>query len=467
MLEGQEISEVKLSDLDSYKRIDAELFNKNYVLFKSAIKQMAYTTFADECLVIRKGIFNVDSDCYCKKGVPFVRISNLDSMIIDTKDMVYIPSGIHKDNLKTELKRGDIVLSKTAVAAASIVNIDCCNVSQDIVAIKFKANSKVLSHYVVVFLNTVYGNEQLQRRFTGNVQMHLNLEECKNEVMIPVFPIQFQLKIKTLFEKAILLRSQSQMLYSETQKLLLENLNLTDWQHNNNQVNVKSLKESFLSSGRLDAEYYQVRFDELEAKIKWFHYKTIAEIQQFNARGVQPNYVEKGHVPVVNSKHILEEGLDYDNFERTTEVFLSSQNRAQIGYGDILIYTTGANIGRTQAYLKHDYALASNHVNILRVKGVNPVYLAFVLNSPIGRMQTEKLCSGSAQVEIYPNDIEKIIVPILDETKQETIAAKVQDCFALKMESKRLLNVAKTAVEIAICEGEEKALKYLKENGNE
>ena len=466
MLEGLEISEVKFSFLDYYMRIDAELFNKSYMLFKTSLMKMPYTTFADECLVIRKGIFNVNSDCYSNNGVPFVRISNLDNMTIDTTDMVYIPSEIHKDNFKTELKRGDIVLSKTAIAAASIVNIDYCNVSQDIVAIKLKPNSKVLSHFVVVFLNTIYGNEQLQRRFTGNIQMHLNLEECKNEVMIPVFSTQFQSKIKTILEKSILLRSQSNTLYSDTEKLLLENLDLNDWQPCNNHVNIKSLKDSFLSSGRLDAEHYQMKYDELEARIKTVPYKTIAEIQLVNARGVQPDYVEEGCVSVVNSKHILENGLDYDNFEHTTEAFFSSNERAKIGYGDILVYTTGANIGRTQAYLKNNYALASNHVNILRVEGVNPIYLALVFNSPIGRMQTEKLCTGSAQVEIYPSDIEKFVVPILDETIQESIATKVQESFAMKAESKRLLNIAKEAVEIAIRENEEKALQYITENEN-
>ena len=54
---------------------------------------------------------------------------------------------------------------------------------------------------------------------------------------------------------------------------------------------------------------------------------------------MQPEYVQDGEVSVVNSKHILEDGLDYDNFEHTTTAFLNSHKRAQIGYGDILIYT--------------------------------------------------------------------------------------------------------------------------------
>ena len=48
---------------------------------------------------------------------------------------------------------------------------------------------------------------------------------------------------------------------------------------------------------------------------------------------------------------------------------------------------------------------------------------------------------------------------------QETIAAKVLKCFAMKKESKRLLNVAKKAVEIAIFENEESAMTYIKKSG--
>ena len=49
--------------------------------------------------------------------------------------------------------------------------------------------------------------------------------------------------------------------------------------------------------------------------------------------------------------------------------------------------------------------------------------------------------------------------------KQQEISQRVQESFRLRNESKRLLNVAKTAVEIAFSEREEAALKFLKENG--
>jgi restriction endonuclease S subunit len=57
---------------------------------------------------------------------------------------------------------------------------------------------------------------------------------------------------------------------------------------------------------------------------------------------------------------------------------------------------------RTQVYLSSERAFASNHVNLLRIIGENPIYVAFVINSKIGRLRTEKLSAGSAQQELYP-----------------------------------------------------------------
>ena len=124
-------------------------------------------------------------------------------------------------------------------------------------------------------------------------------------------------------------------------------------------------------------------------------------------------------------------------------------------------YTTGANVGRTNIYLKTNKALASNHVNILRIKDEKPLYVAFVMNSLIGRVQTERLVTGSAQVELYTKDIEGFIIPFVNVSIQNKISAKIQTRFALKEESKRLLETAKHAVELAIEQGEKAAMALL------
>lgn len=472
LLEGQEISEVKFSYVKQsceVFRLDSFYYSKEFLYDEYQIDNINRKSLRDlSSSILSFGAYSLNNFVeYRNSGIPFIRGVNLKNGILDFNDVIFIDEGAHKLLWKSEVTPQTILLSMSGtIGDVAIAMPDYSypmNSNQDIA--KIRINDNINTYYVYAFLLSKYGQNYLKREARGSVQQHVFLSQMES-FNIPIPSVSFQKQIEEIVLSSHSNLSKSNSLYSELQDIIVDKLGLNDWQPSKKIVNVKSLKDSFLSSGRLDAEHYQVKYDELEERIKTVSYKTIAEIQLFNARGVQPDYVEDGAVSVVNSKHILEEGLDYDNFERTTEAFLSSQKRAQISYGDILIYTTGANIGRTQVYLKYDNALASNHVNILRVKGVNPIYLALVLNSPIGRMQTEKLCTGSAQAEIYPSDIEKFVVPILDETTQESIASKILESFAMKTESKRLLNVAKEAVEIAISNSEEEALQYIKENEN-
>lgn len=461
-MEGLEISEILFSQLNNERRIDAEYFSQKNIILASQLIKFGTFRIMDIADVTDGIHTSIDYDENSR--INLISATSPRENVFDLSRQVYISKKAHQENPRTALKENDVIVSTVGtIGNCAVVDQSILPANSDrhvgIIRIKKDYSPYALSTFIL----SKFGRMQTIRESTGNVQLNLFIYKLK-ELLIPDFSSNLQTHIDKVVKTALSRIKQANLLYSEAVDFLLKELGMKDWRPNNSQINIKKLKDSFLSSGRLDAEHYQMKYDELEGRIKTVPYKTIAEIQQFNSRGVQPDYVEEGCVSVVNSKHILEDGLDYDNFERTTEAFLSSQKRAQIGYGDILIYTTGANIGRTQAYLKNDYALASNHVNILRVKGVNPIYLALVLNSPIGRLQTEKLCTGSAQVEIYPNDIEKFVVPILDETIQETIASKVLESFALKTESKRLLNVAKEAVEIAISDSEEKALQYIKEN---
>lgn len=319
----------------------------------------------------------------------------------------------------------------------------------------------IFPEYLATYLNTKYGIWDVKRRSRQSInQTNVNPEEVK-EIYIPLLNKSLQNFIKYNFEIAHTNRIKSSEVYNQAETLLLETLGLNDFEINSDAVNIKGFKESFLSTGRLDAEYYQKKYDILEKKIKSTTFKRIEEIRTDNYRGMQPVYIEDGEIDVINSKHILESSLDYERFEKTSSEYWDKQKRARVSKGDILTYTTGANIGRTQVYLSDKKALASNHVNILRLNGENPYYIGFVLNSVVGRLQTEKFSAGSAQAELYPKDIDEFIVPIIEKSLQEKIIDLFNDSFHLKKESEQLLDLAKRAVEVAIEEGEEKAMEMI------
>ena len=94
---------------------------------------------------------------------------------------------------------------------------------------------------------------------------------------------------------------------------------------------------------------------------------------------------------------------------------------------------------------------------------VLPDYLTLVLNSKIVRLQAERDAGGSIIQHWKQSEIERVRIPLLPLERQRDIATKVQTSFALYAESKRLLDLAKRMVEMAIEQGEAAALDLLNE----
>lgn len=90
-----------------------------------------------------------------------------------------------------------------------------------------------------------------------------------------------------------------------------------------------------------------------------------------------------------------------------------------------------------------------------------PDYHTLVLKLKIVRRQVERDAGGSIIQHWMQSEIERIKIPLLQFSVQQTIAAKVRESFALRAESKRLLDLAKHAVEVAIEQEEEKAIAML------
>ena len=251
-----------------------------------------------------------------------------------------------------------------------------------------------------------------------------------------------------------------------TEETLLRALGLEGWQPPEPLTYTRQASDVF-AAGRFDAEHFQPRYLAMLDKVRR-HAKRCRQVQEFAERcdrGEQPEYFDDGPLAVITSKHILETGLDYESFDHTQAEYWDNADftSARIHTNDILTYTTGAKVGRTACYLAKDRALASNHVNLLRIEGENPLYVAAVMNSMIGRWQTRMLVSGSAQVELYSTDIRRFVIPFVDEKTQNATTDSVRKSYTARRRAHALLERAKRAVEIAIEESESAALKHLAE----
>lgn len=471
-MSGLEAVEVGLRDLlkkASTFRLDSDFYKKDYLKAEMIIKRnrSKFLLFSEMGLTVGASAFYPSLQPYYNTGdVPFIRVADVGNYI-DYKNCVKIP--YMSDDFKT-LKlcnKGDIVLTKGGTIGLSGLIERESYVTRDLIFI----NSSILceTDYTILYLlfSTNFMYKQMIKSSSYSVQPHLTITLIK-ELLIYQFTDSFKKRIFEIYSMAKRMNEQCKILYNNDQEHLLTELGFLKDTLSNKNVSIKTFSSSFGASGRLDAEYYHPKYDELKVKIKTNskYYKRIKEIQVENFRGLQPVYIKDGELDVINSKHILEDHLDYDNFEKTNLSYWTIQSKARVFKEDILIYTTGANIGRTNIYLKDDKALASNHVNILRVNNENPYYIAFVLNSLIGRMQTEKLSVGSAQQELYPKDIENFIIPFIDDTTQDEISNNMIESFNLHKKSSELLEYVKQALEIAIQKDEYIAIKWLEEKIN-
>ena len=76
-------------------------------------------------------------------------------------------------------------------------------------------------------------------------------------------------------------------------------------------------------------------------------------------------------------------------------------------------------------------------------------------------MQAERDAGGSVIQHWKPSEIENVVIPILSDDIQKQITENIRESFALRARSQQLLELAKTAVEIAIEQGEDKAMELL------
>jgi type I restriction enzyme M protein len=132
--------------------------------------------------------------------------------------------------------------------------------------------------------------------------------------------------------------------------------------------------------------------------------------------------------------------------------------------GDVLVNGTGVGtIGRAAPYLHTEPALPDNHVTVLRVSGIDPIFLSVYLNGRLGQLQFEQQIKGSSgQIELYPDEISRILVWDAPEPIQAQVRRLIFASFEEETRAHRIQDIAKTAVEISLSQDDSAALNYLK-----
>ena len=472
MLKGLEVSvlnsNVYLKDNFDY-RLDAEYFSKENLDLLKKIERNEYAVIGDFAYVTDGIHTSID---YCENSnVNLFSATTPRENYFDLSRQVFISEHAHALNPRTALQNNDIIISTVGtIGNCAVVDESVLPANSDRhVGIVRLLNQDFLPRYVSTFLLTKFGKFQTWRESTGNVQLNLFLYRIRT-LKIAKLSNDFQCEIERLVVGANQNIENSKSIYTQAETLLLETLGMADFTPSSEAVNIKSFKDSFVASGRLDAEYYQPKYEEVVAHIKAQAYQHLIDLVDIQ-KSVEPGsdvYCEDGEagLPFLRVADYSKQGLTPPQKQLKSSYVSENWDKlnALKPRKNTILFSKDGSVGEAYCLTEDLEAVTSGAVLHLSVKNTDvllPEYLTLALNSKLVKMQSERDAGGSIILHWRVSEIENVVVPLVDMTIQRQIDALVQQSFALKAHSTHLLDVAKRAVEIAIEQDEAAAMAFI------
>lgn len=390
-----------------------------------------------------------------EKGIPIYRMNEIHNMLCDFSVSKY--ADITEKELETfRLNDRDVLFNRTnSFEWVGRTGIFYEQSKQDFIfasyLVRFVPNEEIiLPEYLTTYLNTKYGIWDLKRRARQSInQTNINPEEVK-ESLIPILEKELQLKIKSNFDISKNKLHLSQHKYTQAENLLLETLQLKDFQPKNEAVNIKSLKESFLQTGRLDAEFYQKKYEAIEHKIQNYieGFARLGEICTLKDTNFTPDdnteyaYIELSNIG--NSGEIT--GCTYDLGKN-----LPTRARRKVSENDVMISSIEGSLKSCVIVPKaYDNALCSTGFYVIASEQINSETLLVLFKSELMQQILKKNCSGTILTAINKEEFLNIPIPMIGKKYQQEIAEYIQKANQLRTEAQSLLQDAKLSVENAI-----------------
>ena len=341
----------------------------------------------------------------------YIEISDI-KLDLGEVDFQSIGTNQTPDRAKFLMKGGEILVS-TVRPNRSAIGLLPRNYHDYVVSSGFaplKPVSVLFRAFLFIWFKTEFVTEWLTRYSTASMYPAVAVQDIIN---VPIFKPSPELLValdKKIREIEILLE-KSKKLYPEAEQELLERM---EWGEvkTDHVLSYAATSKDIMADERLDPEFYQPKFERLENHLKKIGAIPLGDFCPTINRGVSPIYVESGEISIVNSQNLSATGvIAAADLEKTELSFYENDKneKARLKQFDVLVYATGAYIGRTNCWFENTKAIAGIDCLIIKPdsRTCNPAYLALFLNSQAGLMQASCRASGSAQRHLYPNDLVK------------------------------------------------------------
>lgn len=462
-MDGLECSEVPFSNLNLGDRFDAEYFTKKYLNISKALETVATRKLGEVSKAIASAFYPPATQLYSIGDTPFVRCVDCINYPIITGEQEdifeKIPYSFGKNNKGISfLKNGEIVITKVGTPCYASIIEDYEEVALSRTVMGLSNIREIDPYYLVVFLRSKYGFEQLYRQRELTIQYQLTLPRIK---AIDVFmaSCEYQMKIREICAQYRTQLSLSRKKYDDATDILISALNYCPIKQTESIV-TKSFSESFVVTGRLDAEYYQPKYDDVRHALNTTD--TVRSLCVLHDRNFIPDW-QKEYV-YIELADVGRNG-EITKIEPTLGAKLPTRARRMVNSGQVIISSIEGSL-QSCALVTDDFngALCSTGFYVLTSNSINPETLLVLFKSEPMQLLMKQRCSGTIMSAISKDELLNLPLPKVDGAVQAIIANKVQESFAMRRKAERMIQAAVKSVEIAIEQNETSAIDYLSES---
>lgn len=226
-----QVSVVRYSEVSRMpdRRIDAECYQPIYLHLDAVLKEKNTKTIEElSSSVVNFGAYSLCNYIqFVEKGIPFLVTEDINNNIIDISQLHYVSSSVHQLLHKSHCKKGQILLTMAGayLGQAAVFHHDFeCSSNQAIAKITLKTGL-VEPLYLSTFINSKYGQFQINRLQTGTGQPNLNLGLIQT-IIVPELARKFQLLVSDVVLSGVEFHSLNNQINKDASKLLFDRLNL-------------------------------------------------------------------------------------------------------------------------------------------------------------------------------------------------------------------------------------------------
>ncbi len=397
---------------------------------------------------------------YVSEGIPLIRVKNIKNEELQEEGFVYITREKQNQLKRSKVKPNDVILTKAGSIGNACLfptHLKEANITSHLAKIEVK--DEINPIYLCKYLNTKFGQLQIFREGNKTTRPELNLSEVSS-ILIILPPIDIQNKIVQLMDDAYKIKKQNEA----EAKQLLNSIN--DYVLDELGIKLPELKDKMtycvtseeIKDNRIDAYYFQPKFDEVEKAIKKgkFGVKKLKDFIRVNAKLENiKNYAEINYVDLAS---INKNFGTIQEINKLTSKEAPSRARQKLEKGDLLLSSLSGSLKSIAVFDKSEsnFIASTGFYIIKNSNSYNNYYLFALFRSFLYQLLLHRETTGAIMSSINKGQLNKLKIPLPPLSVQNKIAEEVkkrmQKAEQLQKEAKENLEKAKQEVEKIVLE---------------